>query len=247
MASPSRSLVAGALAALAFASGAHAMGGPDCTPEDLAPVEAWLARHPWTAGAATPDARVAAACTSWPSDKRVRVVAAAYAREQEQGKNLVVALVDTSAKAVRSAFQGGVREDATWSVAQGSLRIDTAPYELAPGVRAFGVDVTSAPVAGTLVRDGVTAARSLFVPDGAQLRLVLDGFVLTSWRKAAAAEPVTSSARIALDAHRTNGFADLRITRTSNAGREDRTTLVYDGTRYAAGTGWSRPEIEPQR
>jgi hypothetical protein len=246
MASRSRTLAAGALAALALASAAHAMGGPDCAPEDLAPVEAWLVQHPWTAGAVTADARVAAACKPWPFDKRVVIVAAAWAQDKEQDKNLVVALVDTSAGAVRSAFRGVVREDATWSVGQGSLRIDTAPYDLAPGVRAIGIDVASAPVAGTLVRDGVTVARSLFVPDGAQLRLVLDGVVLTTWRKTAAAEPATSSARIALDAHRTNGFTDLRVTRTSNTGRQERTTLVYDGTRYAAGTGWTRHEVEPQ-
>jgi hypothetical protein len=246
MASRSR-LAVGAIASLAFASAAQAMGAPDCAPEDLAPVDAWLAKHPWKAGATSPEAMVAAACKSWPFDKRVLIVAAAYAQDKEQGKNLVVALVDTSSMTVRSAFQGVVREDATWSVAQGSLRIDTAPYDLAPGVRAIGVDVTSEPVAGTLVRDAVTAARSLFVADGTQLRLVLDGLVLTTWRTSSAGEPATSSAKIALDAHRMNGFADLRITRTSNAGHQQRTTLVYDGAHYAAGTGWARHEVEPQR
>ena len=249
MASRSRRLAAGALAALALASTARAMGGPDCAPEDLAPVEAWLAQHPWTAGAVTSDARVAAACKAWPFDQRVLIVAAAYAQDKEQDKNLVVALVDTSTRAVRSAFQGTVREDATWSVAQGSLRIDTAPYDLAPGVRAIGIDVSSAPVAGTLVREGVTAARSLFVPDCAQLRLVLDGFVLTTWRKSADAAPATSSAKIALDAHRSHGFAALRATRTTagaGAPRLEHTTLVYDGARYAAGAGWCVPQVTAQ-
>ncbi len=252
MASRSR-LVAVLAASLGLASSAHAMGGADCPPEDLAPVDAWLAQHPWSAGATTPGALVAAACKPWPSDKSMLIVAAAYAQDQDKGKNLVVALLDAKAMAVRSAFQGAVREDGTWSVAQGSLHIDTTPYDLAPGVRAIGVDVTSDAVAGTLVRDGVTATRSLFVADGPRLRLVLDGFVLATWRQDAGARPASSSATIALDPHRTNGFADLRITRTSTTAAattttttQDRTTLVYDGAHYAAGASWVRHEVEPR-
>ena len=245
MASRSR-LVATLLASLAFASCAHAMGAPDCAPEELATVDTWLAKHPWKGGATTPDALVTAACRLWPFDKTTLIVAAAYAQDKEQGKNLVVALVDAKTMAVRAAFQGVIVEDATWSVTHGSLRIDTAPYDLAPGVRAIGIDIGSDAVADTLVRDGVTLSRSLFVADGPRLRLVLDGFVLTSWHKAAGSGAATSSTKIALDPHRTNGFSDLRITRTSNAGHPDRTTLVYDGTRYGGGAGWQRHEIEPQ-
>ncbi|HEY9024164.1 MAG TPA: hypothetical protein VIP05_07670 [Burkholderiaceae bacterium] len=237
------------VASLACASAAHAMGAPDCQPEDLAPVDAWLAKQPWKAGATSPQAMVAAACRLWPFDRTALIVAAAYAQDKERDKNLVVALVDTKTMAVRSAFRGVAREDATWSVAQGSLHIDTAPYDLAPGVRAIGVDMTSDAVAGTLVREGVTATRSLFVPDGAHLRLVLDGLVLATWRQDAGSPPATSSARIALDPHRTNGFADLRITRTSTAAgtlRQEHTTIVYDGSRYAAGTTWTRHEVEPE-
>ena len=245
-----RRLVAAALASLAFASTAHAMGAPDCAPEELATVDAWLARHPWKAGATSPEALVAAACKLWPFDKSALIVAAAYAQDKEHDKNLVVALVDAKTMAVRAAFRGVVREDATWSVAQGSLRIDTAPYDLAPGMRAFGVDVTSEPIAGTLVRDGVTASRSLFVADGPTLRLVLDGFVLTTWRQpAGAAAPTTTIAKIAIDPHRTGGLPDLRVTRTTTtagAMKQDRTTLVYDGTRYGYGAGWQRHEVEPQ-
>lgn len=245
MASRSRRLLAAALASLTLASSTHAMGAPDCAPEELATVDAWLSQHPWKAGATSPDALVAAACKLWPFDKTALIVAAAYAQDKEQDKNLVVALVDTKTMRVRAAFQGVVLEDATWSVAQGSLRIDTAPYDLAPGVRAIGVDVSSDPIAGTVVRDGVTATRSLFVPDGARLRLVLDGFVLTTSRQPAGGELTTSSAKIALDPHRTSGLADLRITRTSSTGRQERATLAYDGTRYGGAAGYQRHEIEP--
>ena len=223
-----------AFALLGLASTAHAMGAPDCAPEDLAPVDAWLAKHPWRIGATSPDARVAEACRLWPFDKRVLIVAAAYAQDKEQDKNLVVALVDTQAMAVHSAFQGVVLEDETWSVTQASLHIDTAPYDLAPGVRAIGVDVTSDALDAP-VRGGITAMRSLFVPDGARLRLVLDGFVLTTSKKTAVGATETTSAKMAIGAHRTHEFADLKVTRKTGsdaAVRQERTTFTYDGARY---------------
>ena len=249
MASRRRRLVVAVLALLGLAPTAHAMGTPDCAPEDLAPVDAWLAKHPWHAGATTPDAMVAAACKLWPFDKRVLIVAAAYAQDKEQDKNLVVALVDTQAMALRAAFQGVVPEDETWSVTQASLRIDTAPYDLAPGVRAFGVDVTSDPVAGTAVCGGVTATRSLFVQDGARLRLVLDGFVLTTSRKIAGGATETTSARMAIGSHRTHEFADLQVTRKTEPGaavRQERTTFTYDGSRYDGDAGYRVHQLAAQ-
>ena len=227
-----------AAALLVAAGGARAMGNAqDCQPEDLAPVDAWLATHPWHVGATTPDALVASACRLWPFDKSALIVVAAYAQDKEQDKNLVVALVDTKAMSVRSAFRGVVLEDENWSLGQGGLRIDTSPYDLAPGMRAIGVDVASEALDAP-VRGGVTATRSLFVPEGATIRIVLDGLVLTTHAKARVDDIRTSSATIALDAHRTNGFADLRVTRTGRStvrggvATLDRSTLVYDGQRY---------------
>jgi len=243
-----RAALAIGLSTLAFA--AHAMGAPDCAPEDLAPVDGWLARHPWKAGATTPDARVTAACKLWPYDKSVLIVAAAYAQDKERDKNLVVALVDTKSMSIRSAFQGVVAEDATWSVIQGSLRLDTARYDLAPGVRAFGVDIASDPVDNAVVRGGVTATRSLFVQQGTQLRLVLDGFVLATSTKSADGVTRTAS-KIAIDSHASHGFADLLVTRSidpapAGAGK-DHATLAFDGTLYGApGAGFTRHQVGEQ-
>ena len=246
-----RAAVVLAATAALLAPAARAMGNAqDCQPEDLAPVDAWLATHPWHAGATTPDALVASACRLWPFDKSALIVAAAYAQDKEQDKNLVVALVDTKTMSVRSAFRGVVLEDETWSLAQGGLRLDTSPYDLAPGVRAIGVDVASETLDAP-VRGGVTATRSLFVQDGAQMRLVLDGFVLTTHDKVHVDAIVTTFATIALDAHRTNGFADLRITRTGHstaggsADTRDRGTLVYDGRRYQGDPSALMHQIAP--
>ena len=248
MASPERRRVVAALALWGLASTVHAMGAPDCAPEDLAPVDAWLARHAWRAGATTPDAMVAAACKLWPFDKSVLIVAAAYAQDKEQDKNLVVALVDTKTMAVRSAFQGVVLEDETWSVTQASLHIDTAPYDLAPGVRAFGIDVSSDALDAP-VRGGITATRSLFIPDGSRLRLMLDGFVLTTSKKTAAGVAETTSAKIAIGSHRTHEFADLQVTRKAGSGAavgQERTTFTYDGSRYEGDAGYRVHQLAPE-
>ena len=236
-----------AAAFLAAASTTHAMGAPDCAPEELAPVDAWLAKHPWKAGATTPDALVTAACKLWPYDKSLLIVAAAYAQDKEQGKNLVVALVDTRTMTIRSTFQGVAVEDATWSVIQGSLHLDTARYDVAPGVRAFGVDITSDAVDNAVVRGGVTGTRSLFVQQGTQLRLVLDGFVLTTSTQGASGITKTSS-KMALDAHASHGFADLLVTRTVDPGAgKDHATLAFDGSRYAtSAAGYLRHQVADQ-
>ncbi len=238
------------LAATFLASAAHAMGAPDCAPEELAPVQDWLAHHPWKAGATTPDALVTAACKLWPYDKGVLIVAAAYAQDKEQGKNLVVALVDAKTMTIRSTFQGVVDEDATWSVVQGSLHLDTARYDLAPGVRAFGIDIASDAVDNAVVRGGVTATRSLFVQQGTQLRLVLDGFVLTTSTKGADGLTTTSS-KMAIDSHASHGLADMLVTRSidraSGGLAKDHATLAFDGTRYAAnGAGFTRHQVAEQ-
>lgn len=235
------------LAATFLTSAAHAMGAPDCAPEDLAPVQDWLAHHPWKAGATTPDAQVAAACKLWPYDKNMLIVAAAYAQDKERDKNLVVALVDTKTMTIRATFQGVIAEDATWSVVQGSLHLDTARYDLAPGVRAFGIDISSDAVDNAVVRGGVTATRSLFVQQGTQLRLVLDGFVLTTSTKGADGLTKTSS-KLALASTSSHGFADMLVTRSIEPGSgKDHATLVFDGTRYGvSGGGYARHQLTEQ-
>lgn len=230
---------------LGLAPAAHAMGAPDCAPEDLAPVEAWLQQHPWHVGATRPDAQVAAACRLWPHDKRLLIVAVAYAQDQERDRNLVVALVDTGPMAVAAAFQGVLLEDETWSLDVAGLRIDTAPWDLAPGVRAFGVDVLS-PALDAPVRHGITGTRSLFVQEGDQLRMVLDGFVLTTAGRSAKG---ATSAKVSLSAHRSHGYADLLVTRKAeppSTTTADKATLVYDGARYDGAPGFVAHQVAPQ-
>jgi hypothetical protein len=219
----------------AFAPAAHAMGGQDCAPEDLAPIDAWLVKHPLRSGQGQP--ATATACKTSPVDKSVLLIVAAYDRAAPGEKTVVVAMVDTKSGAVRSAFKGWVDGDAALSLAQGSLALDTARYDLAPGVRAFAVDQTTSMREGGLAR-----YRTLFVENGTALRPVLDAFL--AYAEGGAADGAdhpdpTTTWTIAIGAHATHGYADLVVTPVT-AGPPNakprhgqRSTLTYDGARYA--------------
>ena len=158
MASRSR-LLAVALASLAFASAAHAMGAPDCAPEELASVDAWLGKHPWKVGATTPDALVAAACKLWPFDKSALIVAAAYAQDQEQGKNLVVALVDFARRNQADHIVMGARGNSLLRRYLGSVSSTVVAESLCTVtvVRASAPDAVPAePVKQATASDGIS-------------------------------------------------------------------------------------------
>ena len=234
-----------AAAALAFAASSHAADSQQCSAEQLAPVDAWLAQHPWRVGSTRPDQLAASACKGSPTDKGTTIVVAAYDRGTPYDKNLVVALVSTR---VVAAFTGAIEEDASLMVGRDSLRLDTARYDLAPGVRAFGLDVSSAKAGPHCADGGSGAARTLFVRDGAALRPVLRGALLESWHVEGGTTPcaeidpdtkglgevVDTTTSLSMLPHVTHGFADIALTSTADARPRKRTRVVlhYDGSAY---------------
>lgn len=242
--------VALGLALAALAPAALAAEDAPCTPAVLASVDAWLATHPWRDGRTSPDMRVAAACKSSPTDRALVIVAAAYGQGGDDigdPVNFIAALVEPRGRRVRSTFVGSIPTDAAMALAPGSLRIDTARYDLAAGVRAFGVDVSSSANGPSCPDGGFGPLRTLFVQDGASLRPVLASVELSSWHRVAGPACAWMDGQddvvientvttIAVDSHVTHGFADLVLT-----GRVDghvaprlRTVLHYDGSTYAA-------------
>ncbi len=250
MGSRERALIAAA--ALAFAASSQAQEPQACGAAPLAAVDAWLTQHPWHTGPTRADTRVTAACKPSPADKSVTIVAAAYDRGTDYDKNLVVALV--SARVV-AAFTGAIEEDASMRVSGGSLRIDTARYQLAPGVRAFGVDVSSVKAGPHCADGGSGAMRSLFVRDGAVLRPVVIGVLLESWHTEGGLTPcpefapdtkglgeiAQTTTSLAMLPHATHGFADIVLTSVTDLhpGHPRRVVLRYDGSTYAG------PGFEP--
>lgn len=248
-------LGAGLLAAHCHAQdgSAGAPRDPSCPPALVQSVSEQL-KLPGRVGAAAGDDAdasivVAAACKASPADRSQTYVALAYDAGDQDGKRLVLAIVQGGR--VVADYRGEIYEDATLTVQSDSLHIDTAPYVLAQGVRAFGLDVSgwASPHCGD---GGEGPTRSLYVREGAHIRRVLADMTVSSWRYVqegndrcnpsapADAPTVVENTRYTLsvlpETH--HGFHDLQVTATAT--RDDgkpsqdgrHYLLKYDGKRY---------------
>ena len=167
----------------------------------------------------------AAACRAAPA-LHGRLVAAAYRSGHQDDLLLVIAQVDASGN-VGASFKGAMDGDPGLKIVSGSLWLDTAAYDLAPGVRAFGLDVTSgAPRSCSGVGSG--ARRSLFVAQGRFIRPVLQDLPMSEWAliqrgKSACTDSsapdltITENftAKLALAPTSTRGYRDLVVTGTA--------------------------------
>lgn len=161
-------------------------------------------------------AAIAAACKVWPHDRRTLLSAVVFDTGNAEQKTLAVAMVDAGSGRVERSYETEVVVDSAVDFGERSLSIDTAPYELARGVRAFGLRFTSA-AGGPGCADGISRDElTLFVPDGTTLRPVLQGLAMT----------------------RMDIVVTAQVRRMTNAGGSDgkpkteRTTLRYDGDEY---------------
>jgi len=191
----------------------------------------------------------ASACRAAPA-LHGRLVAAAYRSGHQDDLLLVIAQVDASGN-VGASFKGAMDGDPGLKIVSGSLWLDTAAYDLAPGVRAFGLDVTSgAPRSCSGVGSG--ARRSLFVAQGRFIRPVLQDLPMSEWALIQRGKsPCTDSsapeltitenftAKLALAPTSTRGWRDLAVTCT--ASRDDghlderppfSAVLKWDGRMY---------------
>jgi len=120
----------------------------------------------------------AAACRAAPA-YHGRLVAAAYRSGHQDDLLLVIALLDPAGGVV-SSFKGAMDNDPATKIVSGSLWLDTAAYDLAPGVRAFGLDLTSGAPRGC-AGAGSGARRSLFVSQGRFIRPVMQDLPMSEW------------------------------------------------------------------
>ena len=193
----------------------------------------------------------AAACRAAPAFHG-RLVAAAYRSGHQDDLLLVIAIVDSTTGQVGATFKGNLDSDPNVAIVSGSLWLDTAAYDLAPGVRAFGLDVTSGLPRGC-AGVGSGARRSLFVSQGRFIRPVLQDLPMSEWAliqrgKSACTDSsapdltITENftATLALAPTSTRGYRDLVV--TGGAARDDghlderpvlRSVLKWDGRVYS--------------
>ncbi|WP_322056498.1 multidrug ABC transporter ATPase [Paraburkholderia sp. J63] len=196
----------------------------------------------------------AAACKIMPNAPDTTIAALAFdtghvGPNSDDGKLAqVVALVEGGK--VMAANRSVIEQDATTQV--GSFRIDTAPYQLSPDVRAFGV-VFDSSARGPSCPDAVAEHElTLFVRDAHALRPVF-GTNLRGWvdiNQGACGSgtdgALTEDANMTIAVAKTSshGFADLALTahivrsRLENRDwadigkRTKRVVLKYDGKSY---------------
>ena len=193
---------------------------------------------------------LAAACKRLPNDPRLTLVAAAWDAGQPDSKALVLALVDESTSTVAASTREDIDEDATTRVHNASLRLDTAAYELAPGVRAVGLDLyTDNPGCGD---GGFGPHRTLYVRDGATLRPVVAGLAVSQFwylrgnqprcvqDPKEAETPITEDFQVTVELGKPGkgGWRDLVMTATSTrsdhgpARKPLHVRVPYDGDAY---------------
>ncbi len=194
----------------------------------------------------------AAACKKSPASPQLTIAAVAYEAGKEDAKAFIVAFVDESERKVVASYRGEIGEDAGMRVDKGSLWIDSAPYVLALGVQAFGVDLTSGyiPNCGD---GGSGAERTLYVQESEHLRPIF-GLTMSTWHylqggnprcidsDQASVTPIIENTDLSISVANssTNGYRDLIITAISSEDGEPRVEkdsflykVRYNGREYS--------------
>ncbi|MDR2637179.1 MAG: hypothetical protein LBB55_02475, partial [Zoogloeaceae bacterium] len=166
----------------------------------------------------------------------------------EYEKELVVAVIDKR-KRVVSSIQWKVEEYSAYTkLGDGSLRFDTARYQLAEDVRAFGLVFNSSAIPPGCADWNRGDQLILLVPDGKSLRPVLSLYRIVQQSIEGCISVQVPDAiwedamlTIHIENSHTNGFRDLRVTANiypqSNGApidqpRVEHVIFRYDGKRY---------------
>ena len=239
---------------LAQVPAAHAAESQECGPAVLATLGrelrvAHFSPGPDDDGKDPASVVLVSSCKRMPDDPKLTLAAVGWDVHKPETKALAVAIVDEAAASVVALHQDEIDEDATTRVVRDTLRLDTAPYDLAPGVRAFGVDfVNDNPGCGD---GGIGPSRTLYVREGHALRPVLEGLTISQWwwlrgnqprctnpKDAASAILEDYDVTIGLGAPGKAGWRDLLLTATAKRsdhkpGRKPlHVRLPYDGHAY---------------
>jgi hypothetical protein len=197
---------------------------------------------------------VSGRCKLWSKNKSRVIAAFAYDAGVEGEKLLVVSVIDTRANKIVSAYENTIQEGAGRAIGEDSLRIDIARYDMAPEVRAFGIEIYNSkysPYNPNCADGGADGETTLYISDGMVLRPILYLFPLSSWsfvqggnmRCGARADLATIIENVSLSLEmgktETNGYRDIVIRAKSS--RDDSKparrgifaySLRYNGSKY---------------
>jgi hypothetical protein len=201
---------------------------------------------------------IAQVCKTLPTDAAKSIAVFAYDAGVKDEKKFVVAVVNTSTRKLVSMYQDAIQEDAVLTFREGSFHIDTARYNLAHSVRAFGIDIQTVYWQGC--REGDRGPeRRLFVAQGDAIKPVLQDFYISTWSYTKGGATCNGgmgdqskeefSYSIAVGNAKTKGLANLHIIGTSSDRKRRPFSYVlrYDGEKYpveqlrSAQNKWSEP------
>jgi hypothetical protein len=190
-------------------------------------------------------------CKAHPTRPGQTIVALFYDLKNKRGENeenkkgFAVAVIDARRRLLHSLHRDTIEEDAVIRVSSGALGIDTARYNLAPGVRAFGVRMNIG-YSPRCAEGGENGYLTLFVEEGKQLSPVLSAFPMSSWQAKegsqvcgngeAGVEIENTSLTLALSSSATDGWRDLDV-----VSQKTQETSTPDGGTAQANVG--KPEL----
>lgn len=197
---------------------------------------------------------VSESCKSWPHKRDMTLAAFVYDDGVEYEKILIVVMIDKKTKHVVSSYRNVMSEDAMTEFGGSSLQLDTARYQLARGVTAFGLRFNSSAIGASCGEANWGNELTLLVPEGKHLRPVLNlhlyhqksiqGCLSTQVPDAVWQDAETT---ISIQKTRTHGFYNLlakaTITSHSNgvhianikAHAEEQRVFRYNGKYYEKG------------
>lgn len=214
-----------------------------CSPSQFASLIEFVQKS--GVGDVTSTGVIAHACKVWPKDENITLAAMVY--ESLRGRALLVAMWNNEKAEGIAALSGKMPLEEGCNIEKPVLAIDTARYDVMPGLRAFGVDM--ADEQGVICRDtGLVRLRSLYVLQEQVLKPILEGFNLIIERSRVPRNSATASSdttadirqitlKIAMQQSRSNGFADMEVFSVSNHAGDQvepfRSELKYDGCNYS--------------
>lgn len=180
-------------------------------------------------------------CKVWPNNKEITIAAFVSSDSQGHADDLIIAMVNNRTAEVVASYHEALVNSFVPKINANAdiLRIDTARYDLAPGTRAFGLDVIAGPNRDRRCgEDEMKVVRTLFVREGNIIRPIFLGGLPISYRRFLQNDPKCINTKAAsylskairenidltiqISHNFTDDYANLLITAVSSNGRTDK-------------------------